>query len=307
MKKPRPSEWLELGALVLGCLVMVYFACRPRHEEAAEPRARRTFAAERAGAENVAGSAGADAQARQAAVEQAVRELISGVALGQVQEASRGDAQIALVALLERLGWGTEANRATAAAIVVQQVFDRAKLQSRSTGLSLQQVRAIQGVSRELARELLLLAIGVSAGADGIDEPLPPGHARVTWNQLGGFPYEEGAELPQEVQAIAGRDVGIVGFMLTLGDGEQLSELVLVESLWGCCFGNVPEVNQTILVRLRPGTSAEYSAAPQLVTGRLEAGEERQGGFVTSVYRIVDAAVRPAESAASPRTAGGDR
>jgi hypothetical protein len=301
MKKPRPSEWLELSLLLSGCLLMVYFACRTPSAEQAEPRASKTFAADRTGpAGAVEAPGGAEAPARQAAAEQAVRELISGVALGQVEEASRGEAQLSLVALLERLGWGSPENRTTAAAVVVQQVFDRAKLQSRSTGLSLQQVRAIQGVSKELARELLLLAIGVSAGADGINEPLPSGHARVTWNQLGGFPYEEGAELPPEVRALGGRDVGIVGFMLTLGDTEQLSELVLVESLWGCCFGSVPEVNQTILVRLLPGTNAEYSAAPQLVSGRLEAGEERQGGFVTSVYRIVDAVVRPVESAASP-------
>jgi hypothetical protein len=302
VKKPRPSEWLELALLVLGCLLMVYFAYRtPSAEQAAEPRASKTFSADRAApAAAVESPGGGDAPARQAAVEQAVRELISGVALGQVEEASRGEAQLSLVALLERLGWGSPANRTTAAAVVVQQVFDRAKLQSRSTGLSLQQVRAIQGVSRELARELLLLAIGVSAGADGINEPLPSGHARITWNQLGGFPYQEGAELPPEVQALGGQNVGIVGFMLTLGDTDQLSEFVLVESLWGCCFGSVPDVNQTILVRLRPETNAEYSAAPQLVSGRLEAGEEREGGFVTSVYRVVDAVVRPVETATSP-------
>jgi len=51
-------------------------------------------------------------------------------------------------------------------------------------------------------------------------------------------------------------------------------------------------------VRLRPDTSAEYSAAPLLVSGRLEAGEERTGGFVTSVYRIQDAVVRPIEASA---------
>lgn len=298
MKKLRASEWLELGALALGCLLLVYYACRtPSVEPAAEARAQKTFAADRpASGTPGEGSSTGDSRARQAAVEQAVRELISGVALGQVEESGRGDVQLSLVGLLERLGWGSPDNRATAAAVVVQQVFDRAKLQSPSRELSVQQVRAIQGVSRELARELLLLAIGVSAGADGIQEPVPTGHARVTWNQLGGFEYREGAELPPEVQALDGRSVAIVGFMLTLGGSEQQTEFVLVESLWGCCFGSVPEVHQTILVRLRPDTSAEYSAAPLLVSGRLEAGEERTGGFVTSVYRIVDAVVRPIEA-----------
>ena len=37
-------------------------------------------------------------------------------------------------------------------------------------------------------------------------------------------------------------------------------------------------------------------AVPLLITGRLEVGEERQGGFLTSLYRIVDAHVRPADT-----------
>jgi hypothetical protein len=301
LKKPRASEWLELTLLVLGGLVVLYFACRTREPEAAsEARAGKIFTADRAAPVGGASDtlAAGDAEARLAAVEQAVRELISGVAMGSVDETRRAEAQLALVALLERLRWGTPPNRATAAAVVVQMVFDRAKLENRSAALSMQQVRAIQGVSKELARELLLLAIGVPPGADAISEPLPAGHARVTWNQLGGFAYQEGAELPQEVQALGGRNVAIVGFMLTLGSSEQLTEFVLVESLWGCCFGSVPDVHQTIVVRLRPGSNADYSAAPLLVSGRLEAGEEREGGFVTSVYRIVDAAVRPLELAA---------
>lgn len=98
------------------------------------------------------------------------------------------------------------------------------------------------------------------------------------------------------MQALNGQDVAIFGFMLSLGDAERLSEFVLVESLWGCCFGSVPEVNQTILVRVDPSATVEYSAAPQLVTGRLEVGEAREGGFVTSLYRIGGARVRPVET-----------
>src|SRR5690606_17961622 len=114
---------------------------------------------------------------------------------------------------------------------------------------------------------------------------------------LGGFPYREGAPLPPEVQALNGRDVAIFGFMLSLGDAERMSEFILVESLWGCCFGSVPDVHQTIVVRVDPSTPAEHTAVPQLVTGRLEVGEEREAGFGTSLYRIVDARLQPIDVA----------
>lgn len=299
-RKPRAIELAELCALVAGGALLVYYSCRePSPGKGAEaPRERRTFAAVREGeGEPAAG----DASGRRKAVEQAVRELLGGVALGQVDEGQRSEAQRALVALLERWQWGSEQNRSTAAAVIVQQVFDQAKARSSSEVLSPQQLRAIDGVAQELARELLLLAAGQSPGADGLVGELPPGYERVSWNQLGGFPYREGEPLPAEVQSLNGHDVGIFGFMLSLGEGASMSELVLVESLWGCCFGSVPEVNQTILVRVAPDASVAYSAAPQLVTGRLEVGEERQGGFVTSLYRISGARLRPVESAnASP-------
>jgi hypothetical protein len=300
-KKPSASAWLEVLALLSGVALLAYYSCRggADQEVAQTPRESRTFAAARQEGAGVADTS--DAAARQAAVEQAVRELIQGVALGQIDEAARADVQRSLVSLLERWRWGTDDNRSTAAAVIVQQVFDQSKLQSRSVDLGPQQLRAIEGVGRELARQLLLLAVGSKPGADGIAGDVPAGHERVSWNQLGGFPYQEGAPLPPDVQALDGHPVGIFGFMLTLGDPERVTEFVLVESLWGCCFGAVPDVNQTILVRLDPQTTAAYSAAPMLVSGRLEVGERREAGFVTSLYRIVDAKLQPADAPAPAR------
>jgi hypothetical protein len=184
--------------------------------------------------------------------------------------------------------------------MIVQQVFDQAKLQVASPELSLRQQRAIGSMAQELTRQMILMAMGSSPGADGINVPLPPDHERVTWNQLGGFAYREGEPLPEQLRALGGRKVGIPGFMLTLGDPEAVREFILVESLWGCCFGSVPELNQTIVVRMKADQSADYTATPLLVTGVLEVGEERQGGFVTSVYRLIDASVTPLASDAPP-------
>ena len=299
LKKLRPSELLELLALLAGCALLFYFSCRGRDTaQGAAPRESRTFSAARN--EPARPEDTADAGARQRAVEAAIGELLERVALGEADEAHRAEAQLGLVALLERWSWGTPSNRASGAAVIVQQIFDRAKLENRSDELSIRQVRAIAGVARELARELLLLAVGSSPGADGISAAVPVGHQRINWNELGGFTYAEGAPLPPEVQALGGRDVAIFGFMLTLGDAERSREFVLVESLWGCCFGSVPDVNQTILVRTAEGASTDYSAAPLLVTGRLEVGEAREGGYVTSVYRIVDAKVAALDGPSSP-------
>jgi hypothetical protein len=283
----RPTELLELLALLGGVSLILYFSCR---EEPLAPAARdsKVFAAPRAGAAIT--SPGSNESTR-AATEQALERLLARVATGEVTEAQRSEVQQSLVALLERSERGTAESRVTATAMIVQQVFDQAKLQVASPELSLRQQRAIASMAQELTRQLMLMATGSSPGADGIEVALPPDHERVTWNQLGGFAYREGEPLPEELRALGGRKVGIPGFMLTLGDPEAVREFILVESLWGCCFGSVPELNQTIVVRIKAGQSAEHTATPLLVTGVLEVGEEREGGFVTSVYRLTDASV----------------
>jgi hypothetical protein len=289
----RPTQLLELLALVAGTSLILYFSCRDEPPGQAE-RDSKVFAAPRAGAaiDSPAGDEGA-----RAAAEQALRLLLSQVATGEITEVQRSEVQQSLVELLERSERGTAESRVTATAMIVQQVFDQAKLQAVSPDLTLRQQRAIGSMAQELTRQLMLMAMGSSPGADGIDVALPPHHERVTWNQLGGFAYREGEPLPNELRALGGHQVGIPGFMLTLGDPEAVREFILVESLWGCCFGSVPELNQTIVVRMRADQSAEYTATPLLVTGVLEVGEEREGGFVTSVYRLIDASVAPLASA----------
>jgi hypothetical protein len=226
-------------------------------------------------------------------VEETLREILIGIATGRVAEEQRSEVQKGLADLLERFQWGKAPNRMSAAALVVQQMFDQAKQQTLRSELDSRQRLAIQAMAKELTRQVLLTSTGASAGADGINAVLPPDHERITWNQLGGFPYQEGEALPVEVSSLRGRSVGLPGFMLSLGDTGEMHEFILVESLWGCCFGSVPAVNQTVLVRMRTGEAAAYAAGPSLVTGILEVGEEREAGFVTSLYRITDATVTP--------------
>jgi hypothetical protein len=40
----------------------------------------------------------------------------------------------------------------------------------------------------------------------------------------------------------------------------------------------------------------DYTSGPLIVTGVLEVGEQRQQGFVSSLYRVTDATVRPLDA-----------
>jgi hypothetical protein len=296
VRKLRVGEILEIVALLLGCSLLAYFSCGDDEDSGlARPRESKTFSVPR----THQSSSGNDdeSRSRQRIVEDSLRELLANVAVGRMGEERRSEVQLSLISLLERVRWGKPDNRVNAAAVVVQQLFDQAKLQTPAPELTARQSQAIAALARELTRQFLLLAVGASPGADGIDIPLPEGHERVSWNQLGGFVYQEGANLPSEVQALNGRRVGLPGFMLSSSDTAFPGEFILVESLWGCCFGSIPEVNQTILVRGRLGTAVDYTSGPLIVTGVLEVGEQRQQGFVSSLYRVTDATIRPLDAA----------
>lgn len=293
-KKVGLAAVLEIGALCAGIALLAYFACGDRGAVDVTREAR-VFSAARDG--DTAGPAKDGAGSPRPALEELLTDLLARIATGAVTEERRGDVQRALIDVLERASWGKAENRESAAALVVQQMFDQLKQRGTTAELDLRQRRAIGALAQELTRQMLLTSTGASAGADAIAAPVPPGYERLTWNQLGGFPYEEGMQVPAEVATLRGRSVALPGFMLTLGDTEAAREFILIESLWGCCFGSVPSVNQLVVVRMAGGESAEYTAGPIMVSGVLEVGEEREGEYVTSLYRIREAEVQPTEAA----------
>lgn len=299
-REPRPRlrsrivAAIEALALLLGCALLIYVSCREEEPEAT--RESRVFSAARARGTH----AGSAASGSRRALEDTLDEWLRQIATGRLTEESRAELQNQLSGQLTAGQVGKPGHRENAAGLIVQQMFDQAKARSSVSELSQRQALAISGMSRELTRQLLALSAGSSPGADSITAPLPPGHERIDWKRLGDFAYQQGAPLPAEVVALGDRLVGIPGFMLTLGETDQMREFVLVESLWGCCFGSIPDVNQTVLVRLTAGETSSYTSGPILVTGTLRVGEEREGAFVTSLYRIEDARVTPLDAEAAP-------
>ena len=288
----RWSTLAEVLALGAGCVVLFYYTCRDDSERPSPERSARVFSAPR----DPAAAASSDAERSRREIELWFAGILTGVATGEVQEQQRAEIQQHLLQVLEQRGSGRPETRANAAGMMVQQLFDRAKLGNVTPELSGRQREAIQAMAREMTRQLLLLAVGASPGADALPIALPEGYTKLDWKHMGGFRYVEGGELPADIRALDGGNVGVAGFILTLGQTERMHEFILLESLWGCCFGAVPELNQTIVVRLAPEHPFDYTAAPVLITGKLEVGEEKQGGFVASLYRIVDATAAPLQA-----------
>jgi hypothetical protein len=165
---------------------------------------------------------------------------------------------------------------------------DRFRVPGRPVDPVLQDL-AIKGTARELVRDVYRTLPPRTPGAHALlrdERPVPPGYERISWLTLGAFSYKEGMELPEAVTRLHNRKVAIVGYMVALEEVEDIHEFLLVESLWSCCFGSIPEIHQVILVRVGGRRGVDLITAPLFVTGILEVGEEVEDGFVTSVYRL---------------------
>ena len=123
------------------------------------------------------------------------------------------------------------------------------------------------------------------------------GYEALDFSALGEFEYpvyvkvKEGEELPEipaEVRACDGKQVGITCFMNPVRfDREGVSEFLLVKDILGCCFGATPKMNHWIRVRMREGERAKFYAYDELkVYGELEVSEELEDGYVMSIYRM---------------------
>jgi len=107
---------------------------------------------------------------------------------------------------------------------------------------------------------------------------------------------EPGA-FPETIARLHEREVEVMGFPLVTGYGEEgARRLLLTRFPPGCCFGNVPVLDEWVAVEVREGVQVDPGTGydPVRLRGTFLAGERMdESGFVESLYRLQEA--RPAD------------
>ena len=106
------------------------------------------------------------------------------------------------------------------------------------------------------------------------------------------LPLEKGALytpaiLPPAVDALQGRSVRIRGYILPSFQQRGITQFVLVRDNMECCFGPGALLHDCVVVRMRPGKSADFSIRPVAVAGSFRI-EELKGpdGKYLAIYCI---------------------
>ena len=101
-----------------------------------------------------------------------------------------------------------------------------------------------------------------------------------------GEPFDRGI-LPPAVDALQGQRVRIRGYILPSFQQRGITQFVLVRDNMECCFGPGALLHDCVVVRMRPGKSADFSIRPVAVAGSFRL-EELKGpdGKHLAVYAI---------------------
>ena len=125
--------------------------------------------------------------------------------------------------------------------------------------------------------------------AGTMEDPVP-----LDMDFLGAWELDETLDqpFPSHVLALEGRVVSIRGFMLPDVDFENIRKFHMVRSLWGCCFGSPPRMNEIVLVEVPGDEGLDYTYNTLEVTGPLSVVWEIEDGLVNDLYRLEALGVR---------------
>jgi hypothetical protein len=132
-----------------------------------------------------------------------------------------------------------------------------------------------------MLRLFLLGSLALAPLADGLALPPRESVVEISIMELTQVEWSPGKRLPEKITALDGRKVKVTGFM-ALDTPEGTSSFRLTFDQCGCANA---KANHFVQVDLGEKTVG-YQPDEISLTGTFAVGEEREDGFVVSLYRL---------------------
>lgn len=282
MGTQRLLAHIGLGTL-LATLVLVC-SLRSRDERLAAHAPPREFRVQRAPTTPTISSRNSD-EARQPnsndQLSVALRQALDRAA--HEGEVSEPELAKLLLDALNRQDIGVPALREAAARATAAEVASAADaFRGTHTGSREMRRRALRQQTATLVRALHEATAPEEERRPRTFGPRPEGYRRLPWEELTGFGFQEGAPLPQRVLGLDQEQVAMAGYLV---EGAP-DEFLLVKSIWGCCFGEPPDVTEAVVVTVDGTTPNAWFEGVIRVVGTLEVGPQYEDGYLLSIYRM---------------------
>ena len=116
----------------------------------------------------------------------------------------------------------------------------------------------------------------------------------IDMHDMGGWEFDELLEdpFPGYIRALDGKEIVTRGFMMPDIDFEHIQKFHLVRSLYSCCFGAPPQLNEILRVELTNPEGMDYTYNTIEVRGILRVVFEMEDGLVEDLLRLENATYR---------------
>jgi hypothetical protein len=187
---------------------------------------------------------------------------------------------------------------------LLQKLETRFQAEPQRLGAVQEQIRVCQTQVAQAAQKnnttpaQILAAVAPPPSAESRKPHAPPKPgviADMDIKELGNFEYdaEKGGNIPADVLALSGSKLRLRGFMIPVDQAENITQFALVPSLFACCFGQPPQIQHTIVCKAPPGKAVGYYPDEIQVEGTLIVKEEKDDGFIVSVFELDASSVKP--------------
>lgn len=126
--------------------------------------------------------------------------------------------------------------------------------------------------------------------------PVPGTVTDLDIKELGNFDYDidKGGNIPIDVKQLNGTPFRTRGFMIPMDQADSITEFVLVPSLFICCLNGPPQIQHPIVVHCPKGKAISYFPDQIVVEGTLKVEENKDEGYIISIFEIDAKSVKPA-------------
>ena len=141
-------------------------------------------------------------------------------------------------------------------------------------------IRARRSAQAMLTAEKRLREMLKAGKIKGLDRILP-------FEEISSWPYQDGLKgMPKRIKKLDGKQVLMTGFMLPIDEVENIKEFLLVQSLWGCCYGTPPDINGVVRVVMKGSKRIDYEFEPIKIVGEFSVGPTIEDGFCVDIYQL---------------------
>lgn len=94
-------------------------------------------------------------------------------------------------------------------------------------------------------------------------------------------------QIPGWVRVYDQQRVALTGFMLPLVVENGLArKFIMMRDITTCCFGNVPNMNEYVIVTMKGTGVKPLQDVPVVLTGVFKIAEIYEGGYLTSIFQM---------------------